>query len=67
MKSIDASKDWTAKYDRNVCIQENYIELMKECAASGKKKKKKVGGTIRSGLCFGGNLSLLIKPCQKVL
>ena len=43
MKSIDASKDWTAKYDRNVCIRENYIEHMKECAASGKKKKKRWG------------------------
>ena len=56
MKSIDASKDWTAKYDRNVCIRENYIEHMKECAASGKKKK---GG--------GNNRSQLARDCLMVV
>ena len=39
MNTVDVSKDWTAKYVRNVYTQENYIELMKECTASGKKKK----------------------------
>ena len=52
MNTVDVSKDWTAKYVRNVYTQENYIELMKECTASGKKKK---------------NRSLLARACQIVV
>ena len=37
MNKIDTAEDWTAKYVRNVCIQGKYIELTKECAASGEK------------------------------
>lgn len=40
MNTVDVSKDWTAKYVRNVYTQENYTELMKERTASWKNKMK---------------------------
>lgn len=40
MNTVDASEGWTAKYVRNVCIQEKYIELMQAYEDSKKKKKK---------------------------
>lgn len=40
MNTVDASEGWTAKYVRNVCIQEKYIELMQAYEDSKKKKKR---------------------------
>lgn len=34
MNTVDASEDYTAKQIRNVCFQENDIELMKAYSAS---------------------------------
>lgn len=34
MNTVDTSEYWTAKCIRNVCFQENDIELMKEYSAS---------------------------------
>lgn len=44
MNTVDASEGWTAKYVRNVCIQEKYIELMQAYEDSKKKKKKEPAG-----------------------